>query len=1056
MSEGSPEQLHVLASRGAMVGGAAALIAAFGDFGASWLWLSLWGDRLLLLVRLVATLVPVGAGLGAALAAWGGAACPPVSRLARTERGARRLWPLPFLVLAAVPAAWIAWLLFTGGKTSRLPAREVLVAATALVLLAGAYVALRMGRWLVGRAARTTPARARLLAAALLGGYFAVSKADQTVLPNLYGYLHGTLAFMGWVLAGLAVLVAALHSPRARALDRRGPTWGLVAVMALAALFTLDLLTLDRNPNVHVAMFDARAATTRSVMHAIQPLLRDGAQSAATRQAIERARLERERRQGLIRAGGLPTWPGAHVLLVTIDALRADHLGLYGYERETSPHLDALAERSVVFERAYAQAPHSSYSLSSLMASEYLHETVDLGQPLPEVTLPRALGDDYHTAAFFTLGIFHTEGERLEHYRDEAYGFDRHDHSDVLATRKTDRAIEEIDRIVEMGEPPSLMWVHYFDVHEPYRDTRFGTSDVDRYDGEIRKVDGEVHRLLEHARSRLERDLIVVVAADHGEEFRDHGGVYHGSTLYDEQIRVPLLVHAPGLAARRVVAPVELVDVAPTVLGMLGRPVPSSMRGDDLRALALGRIDSIGPAFAGVTYKRMVVRWPHKLIADLRFNLFELYDLSSDPAERTNLANREPELLEELKGEVYAWIDTLSAPPDQAVPADPRILAIDRGRLRDRRAVEPLGQLVEDEEAPLEMRREAARILGQLADRRAADNLLRAMRSPEPMIGAEAAIALGRMYDDRARDRLRALVRSEDPEIRARAAVSLGRLRDREAVPALIEALWVAPTTYDRQEAVRWLGRLRDERAVEPLLVLIPEFRIRDLSVIALGTIGDRRAYEPLVEMLDWEHHTSIRDDVVRGLGQLGDPRAIPRLVSVAATEPQLENTSESLVRLGAIDAGAIGGADIGPRLRGAAGFGACHEGPRVHDWDYRNRTWCQTDRTEVLVPLRVPDDLRAAPEGATAVVRARRVDTAAAVPVQLRIGDVALGAAEVDGAWAEHRWPVPREVLSDGRLAATLTIEDAAARLRLDHVLLVPRPAHVAAAPGESSTAER
>jgi HEAT repeat protein len=503
-------------------------------------------------------------------------------------------------------------------------------------------------------------------------------------------------------------------------------------------------------------------------------------------------------------------------------------------------------------------------------------------------------------------------------------------------------------------------------------------------------------------------------------------------------------------------APVELVDLAPTLLGMLDRPVPPAMRGDDLRPLALGRIEHVGPAFSGVTYKRMAVRWPYKLVADLRFNLFQLYDLSADPRELTNLASRRPELLEELKGEIYAWIDTLSAPADRGEPVDPRMLAIDRGRLRDRRAVEPLGDLVEDESAPLEMRREAARILGQLSDRRAGGHLTRAMRADEPLVAAEAAIALGRMYDDSARSRLRELVHSEDPDLRVRAAVSLGRLRDREGVPALVEALWIAPSSYERQEAVRWLGRLRDERAVEPLLALIPEFRIRDLSVIALGTIGDRRAYEPLIEMLDWEHHTSIRDNVVRGLGQLGDPRAVPRLVAVAANEPDLENTSESLVRLGALHTGEIGGADVRPGLRGARGFGACHEGPVLHDWNYRHRTWCETQGRRVRVPLRVPRALRSTPDGAIAVLRVRRVDSSVAVDFTVTIADAAHDPVSIDSQWDEHRFTVPSEALATGRLAAVLEIADPSARLRLDHVLLVPRPAQVAAAPGTSDEVER
>ena len=96
-------------------------------------------------------------------------------------------------------------------------------------------------------------------------------------------------------------------------------------------------------------------------------------------------------------------------------------------------------------------------------------------------------------------------------------------------------------------------------------------------------------------------------------------------------------------------------------------------------------------------------------------------------------------------------------------------------------------------------------------------------------------------------------------------------------MPALIDALWVAPTQYEREEAVRWLGRLRDPRAIEPLLSLLPEFSLRYLVTVALGQHRRSRAPTlPLAEMLHWETHTNIRDEVVRGLGLLGDARALP------------------------------------------------------------------------------------------------------------------------------------------------------------------------------------
>ena len=98
-------------------------------------------------------------------------------------------------------------------------------------------------------------------------------------------------------------------------------------------------------------------------------------------------------------------------------------------------------------------------------------------------------------------------------YRDNHYGFARYDHSNVDAEIKTNQVLAEVDRIVDRGEPASFLWVHYFDVHEPYEDTSLGTSDMDRYDGEIRKTDREIGRLLAGLRERLERPLIIALTA---------------------------------------------------------------------------------------------------------------------------------------------------------------------------------------------------------------------------------------------------------------------------------------------------------------------------------------------------------------------------------------------------------------------------------------------------------------------------------------------------------------------------------------------------------------
>ncbi|MEM9190627.1 MAG: sulfatase-like hydrolase/transferase [Myxococcota bacterium] len=1034
------------------IGAAAGMCTALADFGATWLWVPVPGDRAWLLARLLATQVPLGACIVVLALAlqrgWNRAlrkSSVPASR-------ALQLKPLAGALVASPLWFWVGRALFSGGFASTLPGAPALGLLVGGLLTAMSYAAIAgVGRlYIYAQGAQVVVVR--VIAAAFFLIFFAATKADQHLYPNLYAYLHGVLAIAAFVAAALGITFASIGGRAEHFLRTRSSRFRAVSVVTLIGAAALHFATVGSNQNVRVRLFDVRAATSRSIMLALSPALDQDA-AGPTEEAIARARqLRQARRAG--GAAGLPTWPGAHVLLVTIDALRPDHLGLHGYPRPTSPTLDRLAEHAVVFERAYAQAPHSSYSLTSLMTSEYTHEVVELGNELPMDTLPRSLeAAGYQTSAFYTRGIFHTEGERLAAYRDEAFGFQRHEHRDNDAEAKTDEVLSEAERLVGEGEPPTFFWVHYFDAHEPYRRTDFGTADIDRYDSEIRHVDEELGRLIAGMEARLRRELVVLVTSDHGEEFRDHGGVYHGSTLYDEQIRVPLLISAPDLEPVRVETPVEVVDLAPTILGMAELPVPPSMRGDDLRPLfEEADRESVGPAFSAVAYKRAVVDWPYKLIADLRFNLFQLYDLRSDPKERDNLANQEAETLERLKGEIYAWLDALRSPPHAPQIADPELRALDQGRLGDLRALEPLEALLLRASAPEERRLEAARILGRLGSRNARATLFAAMTESEDLVSAEAAIALGRLYDERAAEPLRSLMYAEDPDLRARAAVSLGRLRDPAAVPGLIDALWVAPTKFEREEAVRWLGRIRDPRAVESLLSLLPEFRIRLLAALALGNIGDPRAFPPLFAMLEWETHGNIRNNVVRALGQLGDDRAAPRLVALAAEEPEMSNAGESLVRLRAIESGLIGGVDFS-HASDASGLGECEIGPVHHDWNYRQRTWCESTAADVRIPLRVSERVRAA-QGTVVLLRLKRVDSGRPTSFDLSIGEHPAQRHPVDGEWTELRFDVAPDALRNPASEATLRLPEGV-RVRLDHLLLVPRGSVAQPAPRSAAPAD-
>jgi arylsulfatase A-like enzyme len=1037
------------AALGLLFGCAAGLMTALSDFGAHWLWLDRWADRAGLGLRLVAIQAPLGAIIGSLVGATLGLTEPFVERRAAGRPG--RLAALRALrsgILLGPLCAWLGIGLFRGGMMSRLPHRAWLEGGTTIALLVTATVLLYAAHRVEHRTRSAPGMRSRwALAAAVLA--FALAKLNQWLLPKLYDDLHAALSlgsFSLWLGAAFLFSTARrLPTPPPR-LGAWRPWLALVCGLGMCwVCLGATFARLDANQNVRVALLDPDVPHSRSAMLGLAPWVLEPAQRRATAQARLQASRERQRRAPRAGQRG-PVLEDAHILLITVDALRADHLGTYGYARPTSPNLDRLAKTSVVFDRVYAPAPHSSFSLSSLMTSEYLHETLDLGNPAPTRTLATELAHaGYHTAAFYTDGIFHTEAERLHGYERDAFGFALHDPVKYSAEALTDRVLAEVDRTVARGEPSSLFWVHYFDVHEPYQDTYFGRSDMDRYDSEIRHVDAQLERLIREFEARVSRQVIVVISADHGEEFYEHGGVYHGSSLYDEQVRIPLIVRAPGLQPRRIEAPVASIDLAPSLLEWVGLPAPGSMRGADLRPAMLGDPGDAGPVFSAVIHKKMVVRWPYKLIADLRFGLFELYDLARDPHERDNLADRQPALLASLREEIYAWLDSLV--PAAAEANDSNLAALDWGRLGDRRAVEPLSRMLVDRGVPEATRVEAARILGHLADERAAPGLAPAMADKtSPAVAAEAAIALGRMFDPRARPFLKRLVTSEDPAIRVRAGVSLGRLRDVAAVPALIEALWIAPTDYERQEAVRWLGRLRDTRALEPMIRLLPEVRTRYLVPVAIGMLGDARGYPALAELLTWDEHADVRSATVQGLGLLGDSRAIGLIVPLAANDESPSPASESLVRLGAIRQGAIGGVDFSTSALAPEDLWHCHVGPLRHDWDFEHRTFCETRRASTALDVAMPRSVASASHGVVVALAIKRVDAADPAEVQLTLGSQALDRVQVDASWQERRWVLPAGGLPPGRVRVRIATTDPMARFALDHLLLIPKSAIVVA----------
>jgi CBS domain-containing protein len=333
------------------------------------------------------------------------------------------------------------------------------------------------------------------------------------------------------------------------------------------------------------------------------------------------------------------------VLLITIDTLRYDRLGFAGHTRDTSPALDALAARGAWFERAYSTSYRTWFAMPSLVTSQYPpelglpSEPVGAGRPapLPEhaVTLAEVLdAAGYHTGMF--TSFFYFDRWRLDQGIDEFANAPRDgDGERTAAALVTDRAIEHVDHTRGAGGR-WFAWVHYFEPHLPYdeREVDFGDGDEARYDSEIRHVDGQIARLLEHV--DLDR-TIVVVTSDHGEGLGERGVHGHTAGLHDFLLHVPLIVAVPGAAPRRVATVASIIDIAPTIAAFAGvAPDPSWTGRAHVAAVAHGRDDPDHIVFAAdpIRHRYVAIARAARLVHD-QYN--DLYTLTGDEAERERL-----------------------------------------------------------------------------------------------------------------------------------------------------------------------------------------------------------------------------------------------------------------------------------------------------------------------------------------------------------------------------------------------------------------------------------
>lgn len=648
----------------------------------------------------------VALGAGVAIAAFIGA-----ELLALPLRIARRRWPglpAPSTAPAAVAGLLVVIAMAPGhAALARHLLGSWLTSLYALFPVIGGLLLIDHAR----RRARPAPRVA--LALALVGAAALAHWINANLFTGLYPPLHQSLAV---VTAVAAIAAAAVALTPASIRVHLALVGALAATALAAALWPTDRAGARSAIIFHgtesmQAMTAARpwldgdgdgiptgftGADCDDDDPAVHPLMfevpdngRDDNCRLGDRTADAKAPVDTAR--GAPSSPGATAWRAAHptpdIVLIFVDTLRADAIdALRAPDHKTgaTPQIDRFAARAAVFEQARTTAPRTPHAWMSLIRGRFLGRTLAcrarLRDPKTDTLMHTLQREGYSTRARLI-------GRSWRRFRLTG-GWDtlrEAGHVNQITGPSVTR--DALELLEQDDDAPLFLVAHYADPHAPYRPhPQFpAASDdlVDRYRAEVRATDHEVGRLLRAIDAR-ERPTIVAVFSDHGENLGDHGqkGGHHGVSVYDEVVRVPLMIAGPGIEPRRVADPVSIVDLAPTLLDLIGA---DGLPGADGRSLAghlFGEPMPPAPTVSefydfGLTL-RAIVDGRYKLIRDVRLGSVQLFDLATDPGELVDIAGRAPDVTQRLGEWLDTWVeyrvDPVERDPSRCknlVPRDP-------------------------------------------------------------------------------------------------------------------------------------------------------------------------------------------------------------------------------------------------------------------------------------------------------------------------------------------------------------------------------------------------
>lgn len=372
------------------------------------------------------------------------------------------------------------------------------------------------------------------------------------------------------------------------------------------------------------------------------------------------------------------------VILVTADALSANHMGFMGYRRDTTPNLDTLSENCVIFDKAFAQGPSTRLSVAAMMTG--LHDTQierGEGRKVPYPVLPENqtlaelfLDNGYDTVFISPNPYFHSRWKGiLQGFAtiEKKAASKRMKGVQHTARKMTDAALEHLRK---PRKKPLLMWVHYYDMHPPFGQpagiVSYGKRRVDLYDAEVRLWDSEVTRLLQAVDKKYKRKgYVLVVSADHGSAFDgNHDAHSHGYDLHSAVLHVPLLFCSRQFPPHRVdKTAVGLVDLAPTLVNLSGLEADIPYVGTSLVPLLFGGLEWPDRILFHQFYLAEKIRkgqdplfaasarnGQYNYMWDRREDEYLLFDYADDPAEESNLLDKRPAIADNMDATLKTWL----------------------------------------------------------------------------------------------------------------------------------------------------------------------------------------------------------------------------------------------------------------------------------------------------------------------------------------------------------------------------------------------------------------